>query len=75
MIKATLMVPNNYLEIINTQARERRGELISTKFVDQNNTLMEIRYPLSEIITDFYDELKVKKIKDIKELCLNYKLD
>lgn len=58
MIKATLMLPNEYLEPINVQARERRGKVLSTKFVDQNNILMEIRYPLSEIITNFYDELK-----------------
>lgn len=58
MIKASIMVPNQYIEQLDALTRERRGVKLQTKFIDQNTVLMENRYPLSEVITDFLDVLK-----------------
>ena len=52
------MVPNKYIEALESLTRERRGVKLDTKFIDQNNVLMVNRYPLSEVITDFLDILK-----------------
>lgn len=43
MAKATIMVPNEFIDKIDAQMRERRGVNLSTKFIDQNNVLIENR--------------------------------
>ena len=58
MVKATIITPNKHIDALDALTRERRGVKLSTKFIDQNNVLMENRYPLSEVITDFLDILK-----------------
>lgn len=58
-IKATILIPNQYIDQIDALTRERRGKNVSTKFIDQNNVLIENRYPLSEVITDFLDTLNI----------------
>lgn len=56
-IKATIMVPDEYLGAILTLCSERRGEQIDLTYVG-NRAMAVYRLPLNEIIFDFYDRLK-----------------
>lgn len=56
-IKATIMVPDEYLGSILTLCSERRGEQIDLTYVG-NRAMAVYRLPLNEIIFDFYDRLK-----------------
>ena len=56
-IKATIMVPDEYLGPILTLCTERRGEQIDLTFTG-SRAMAVYRLPLNEIIFDFYDRLK-----------------
>lgn len=56
-IKATIMVPDEYLGSILTLCTERRGEQIDLTFTG-SRAMAVYRLPLNEIIFDFYDRLK-----------------
>ncbi len=57
VVKMEIFTPENYSGSIIQFCRERRGELIKSEFRAGNMMLM-IRMPLSELITDFHDQLK-----------------
>ncbi|OFW90251.1 MAG: elongation factor 4 [Alphaproteobacteria bacterium RIFCSPHIGHO2_01_FULL_41_14] len=56
-IKATIMVPDEYLGSILTLCTERRGEQLDMNYVG-NRVMVVYRLPLNEIVFDFYDRLK-----------------
>jgi len=56
-VKATIMVPDEYLGNILTLCTERRGEQIDLTYVG-NRAMAVYRLPLNEIVFDFYDRLK-----------------
>lgn len=56
-IKATIMVPDDYLGSIITLCQERRGEQINLTYAG-NRAMVEYYLPLNEIVFDFYDRLK-----------------
>lgn len=56
-IKATIMVPDDYLGSILTLCTERRGEQIDLTYVG-NRAMAVYRLPLNEVVFDFYDRLK-----------------
>ncbi|PIZ33014.1 MAG: elongation factor 4 [Alphaproteobacteria bacterium CG_4_10_14_0_8_um_filter_37_21] len=56
-IKATIMVPDEYLGNILTLCTERRGEQIDLTYAG-SRAMAVYRLPLNEIIFDFYDRLK-----------------
>ena len=56
-IKATIMVPDEYLGSILDLCTQRRGEQISLTFSGKL-ALAVYNLPLNEIIFDFYDRLK-----------------
>ena len=39
-------------------ARERRGEFVNTIYLDTNRVDMNFKFPLAEVIFDFFDKLK-----------------
>ncbi|MBT3658796.1 MAG: elongation factor 4 [Rhodospirillaceae bacterium] len=56
-IKATVMVPDQYLGSVLQLCEERRGEQIELTYVG-NRAMAVYRLPLNEVVFDFYDRLK-----------------
>lgn len=56
-IKATIMVPDDYLGAILTLCSERRGQQIDLTYVG-NRAMAVYKLPLNEVVFDFYDRLK-----------------
>ena len=56
-IKATIMVPDEFLGSILTLCTDRRGEQIDLTYAG-NRAMVIYRLPLNEIVFDFYDRLK-----------------
>ncbi|ELU14317.1 hypothetical protein CAPTEDRAFT_99200, partial [Capitella teleta] len=58
MVLSTLITPQEYLGDIATLVMDRRGEQIDQFYIDNERIMMKIIFPLSEVIVDFFDELK-----------------
>ncbi|QEO16661.1 translation elongation factor 4 [Acetobacter vaccinii] len=56
-IKATIMVPDEYLGAVLTLCTERRGTQIDLTYVG-SRAMAVYRLPLNEVVFDFYDRLK-----------------
>jgi len=56
-IKATILVPDDYLGSILTLCTDRRGEQIDLTYAG-NRAMVVYRLPLNEVVFDFYDRLK-----------------
>ena len=56
-IKATILVPDDYLGGILQLCQERRGEQIELTYVG-GRAMAVYRLPLNEVVFDFYDRLK-----------------
>ena len=56
-IRATILVPDEYLGSILTLCTERRGEQVDLTYAG-NRALVIYRLPLNEVVFDFYDRLK-----------------
>ncbi len=56
-IKATIMVPDDYLGSVLTLCNERRGQQSDLTYVG-NRAMAVYRLPLNEVVFDFYDRLK-----------------
>jgi translation factor GUF1, mitochondrial len=58
IIKATVIVPKEYLGNIMTLCQERRGIQLEMRYLNEQRLILKYKLPLGEIATDFYDELK-----------------
>lgn len=56
-IKATIMVPDEFVGAVLTLCTDRRGEQIDLTYVG-NRAMIVYRLPLNEVVFDFYDRLK-----------------
>jgi GTP-binding protein LepA len=56
-IRATIMVPDEYLGAVLTLCNERRGQQADLTYVG-NRAMAVYRLPLNEVVFDFYDRLK-----------------
>lgn len=56
-IKATILVPDEYLGSILGLCNDRRGEQIDLTYAG-NRAMIVYRLPLNEVVFDFYDRLK-----------------
>lgn len=57
MVRATIMVPDNYLGAVLKLCNDRRGTQEDLTYVG-NRAMAVYKIPLSEIVFDFYDRLK-----------------
>jgi GTP-binding protein LepA len=57
-VEATLFVPPNHVGTIMELVQARRGSLVQMDYVSDQRVMMKYDMPLSELIVDFYDELK-----------------
>ena len=58
IIKATIVLPKQYLGNILQLCQERRGEQTDLTYLDENRIVVYYTMPLNEIVSDFYDKLK-----------------
>lgn len=56
-IRATIMVPDEYLGSVLSLCTERRGQQVDLTYVG-NRAMVVYRIPLNEVVFDFYDRLK-----------------
>ena len=57
-ISAQIIVPSDYIGNIMKLAIERRGTFINTSYLDTTRVDMHFKFPLGEVIFDFFDKLK-----------------
>ena len=57
-VKATVIVPNDYVGAVMELSQEKRGEFKDMKYLDTNRVTLTYHLPLSEIIYDYFDKLK-----------------
>ena len=57
-IKATILVPNDYLGNVIKLLNDRRGMQIKMDYINSERVLLEYDVPMNEIVLDFYDKLK-----------------
>lgn len=58
IVKAEIMVPNEYVGSIMQLCQERRGEYQGMHYIEENRAQLSYELPLNEIIYDFFDALK-----------------
>jgi GTP-binding protein LepA len=57
-VKATIMVPNEYVGAVMTMCQERRGVYVKTEYPTPQRVILHYVLPLGEILLDFFDKLK-----------------
>lgn len=57
-VKATIMVPNDYVGAVMEIAQRKRGDFLTMDYMDDNRVNVVYEIPLSEIVYDFFDKLK-----------------
>lgn len=58
IVTATIITPTEYLSPILELCNQRRGEQVSILNIDQTRLNIQYIFPLNEVVTDFFDELK-----------------
>ena len=58
VVKATIMVPNDFTGPVMELCQEKRGTFIDMQYMDAGRVQIYYRLPLNEIIYDFFDALK-----------------
>ncbi len=57
-VKATMMVPNDYVGAVMELSQAKRGQFIDMKYFDETRVNVLYEIPLAEIVYDFFDQLK-----------------
>lgn len=57
-VKVTIITPNEYVGLLMELAQSKRGIFKNMTYLDKIRVSLNYELPLSEIITDFYDQLK-----------------
>jgi GTP-binding protein LepA len=58
MVKATIMVPSEYIGAIMELNQEKRGQYIGMEYLSTNRVSITYEVPLNEIVYDYFDQLK-----------------
>ncbi|PKM89710.1 MAG: elongation factor 4 [Firmicutes bacterium HGW-Firmicutes-12] len=57
-IQATIMVPSEYIGGVMELSQEKRGAFSNMDYLSPNRVMLKYELPLSEVIYDFFDQLK-----------------
>ncbi|GLV62368.1 elongation factor 4 [Bacillus mycoides] len=57
-VKAAIMVPNDYVGAVMEICQGKRGTFIDMQYLDETRVTLTYDIPLSEIVYDFFDQLK-----------------
>ncbi|HML00028.1 MAG TPA: translation elongation factor 4, partial [Acidimicrobiales bacterium] len=58
MLRATLIVPSEYIGTVMDLCQSRRGELGRMEYLSPERMELVYRIPLAEVVIDFFDQLK-----------------
>lgn len=57
-VKASIIVPNDYVGTVMELCQSKRGEFVNMEYLDTTRVTITYQVPLSEIVYDFFDQLK-----------------
>ena len=57
-VRVNLFTPREYVGALMDLCKSKRGDFINMQYIDDIRVNLEYHIPLSEVITDFYDQLK-----------------
>ncbi|MFX3624455.1 MAG: translation elongation factor 4 [Ectobacillus sp.] len=57
-VKATIMVPNDFVGSVMEICQGKRGTFLDMQYLDESRVTLTYDIPLSEIVYDFFDQLK-----------------
>jgi len=57
-VKASIMAPNDFVGAIMELCQNKRGNFIDMQYLDETRVTITYEIPLSEIVYDFFDQLK-----------------
>ncbi|MDO7905485.1 translation elongation factor 4 [Paenibacillus sp. JX-17] len=57
-VKAAIIVPNDYVGTVMELCQTKRGEYVNMEYLDTTRVTITYEIPLSEIVYDFFDQLK-----------------
>lgn len=57
-VKAMIMVPNDYVGTVMELCQKKRGQFVDMQYLDDIRVNVVYEIPLSEIVYDFFDQLK-----------------
>ena len=57
-VKVQIITPNDYVGTLMELSQSKRGIFVNMSYLDKVRASLEYEIPLSEVITDFYDQLK-----------------
>lgn len=57
-VKVNIFTPNDFVGALMELCQGKRGDFINMQYLDKTRVNLEYHIPLSEVITDFYDQLK-----------------
>ena len=57
-VKVNIFTPKDYVGSLMELCQTKRGDFINMHYIDKVRVNLEYEIPLSEVITDFYDQLK-----------------
>ncbi|MRG86651.1 translation elongation factor 4 [Salinibacillus xinjiangensis] len=57
-VNATIMVPNDFVGAVMEICQKKRGDFIDMQYMDEHRVNIVYDIPLSEIVYDFFDQLK-----------------
>ncbi|MGN1334051.1 MAG: translation elongation factor 4 [Anaerovoracaceae bacterium] len=60
IVKADIMIPNEYVGSIMELCQDRRGKLLHMEYITPARVQLHYEMPLNEVIYDFFDALKSK---------------
>ena len=60
MVKADIMLPNEYVGTIMELCQDRRGKMTHMEYLTETRVVLHYEMPLNEVIYDFFDALKSK---------------
>jgi GTP-binding protein LepA len=58
MVRATIIIPAEFIGPIMSLCQERRGEYLKTEYISKTRVILNYKMPFAEIVYDFYDKLK-----------------
>ncbi|MBO8584979.1 elongation factor 4 [Staphylococcus aureus] len=57
-VRATMMVPNDYVGAVMELCQRKRGQFINVDYLDDIRVNIVYELPLAEVVFDFFDQLK-----------------
>ena len=57
-VKAGIIVPNDFVGTVMELCQNKRGEFVNMEYLDTTRVTITYQIPLSEIVYDFFDQLK-----------------